>query len=573
MVNNLKNSLIGQTWKVNRAKALQLYLQRNREILSGQEVGEAVAAALKDTYRRAGAKTEAEYRRLMGMPATGTSATGFAVNDKRLDALIAQMQKDAARVEVSAYRMMHDVYRKTLTQTQFELGTGLYTLDESIDRATEAFLKRGINSVEYRNGARYNIASWAEMALRTSNRRATLLANGATASRLGVFTVSVSQYGACSETCLPWQGRIYWDDTYTMGAPKNTTDYPELSAAVSAGLFHPNCRHTKTLYIPGLSAPPTGRTTADVKALQNSRLEEQQRYNERQIRKYKRLQEGSVAPANKEKYGLKVRQWQAAQRNLINEHPEVLRRDYDREQLRGKRVELPPKANSPPQSSLGKMLEDTLNPGAEKGIIDNNLFPQEIAGVPRGEPMTFDRANHLKPNPNLAKGGGYRINCQSCVVSYEARLRGYDVETLPNLKGSKLGELARTTNLAWIDPATGTHPTYIYDTSITTAKKFGAFLEQTIEQNNRYTLEFAWRGRSAGGHVISVDRLPDGRLRFYDPQIGRQYTDQDIPAYLGRLKFETTLHGTKYKIPPKILRVDDKGFNLDMVKQIMKGSE
>lgn len=204
-------------------------------------------------------------------------------------------------------------------------------------------------------------------------------------------------------------------------------------------------------------------------------------------------------------------------------------------------------------------------------IIDEPLFPKEVAGVKRGQMMTIDEANHGKPNPNYTKGGGYTINCQSCVVSYEARLRGYNVQTLPNIKGSKLAELSRKTNLAWIDPATGTHPVYIFDDTATTVKKFSTFLEKTVEQNKRYTLEFSWKGRSRSGHIISMSRNSDGVLTLYDPQIGRTYTGKQIDAYIGRMKFTTTVYGNKFVTPPKILRVDDKMFNLDMVNHILEG--
>lgn len=35
-------------------------------------------------------------------------------------------------------------------------------------------------------------------------------------------------------------------------------------------------------------------------------------------------------------------------------------------------------------------------------------------------------------NPNFSKGGEWRVNCQRCVPTYEARCRGYDVEALPS---------------------------------------------------------------------------------------------------------------------------------------------
>ena len=203
--------------------------------------------------------------------------------------------------------------------------------------------------------------------------------------------------------------------------------------------------------------------------------------------------------------------------------------------------------------------------------IKDGLFPEKIAGVKRGSPMTRDDANGRKANPNFDKSNGYKINCQSCVVTYEARLRGYDVQTLPNTKGSVLEELSKQTNLAWIDPATGKHPNYIFDDTATTPKKFKDFLESVVKPNERYTLQFSWRGRSREGHIICMDRDADGLLRLYDPQNGYTYDGINVNRYLDRIKYTMTVGGIKMPARPKILRIDDKHFNLDIVDHIMEG--
>lgn len=207
----------------------------------------------------------------------------------------------------------------------------------------------------------------------------------------------------------------------------------------------------------------------------------------------------------------------------------------------------------------------------DKPKEENPLYPEKIAGAKRGEPMTFEEANELRANPNYGKEYGYRINCQSCVVTNEARRRGYDVETLPNTKGSELEKLSRKTNLAWIDPDTGKEPEYIFDEEALTPTKYFKFLDSTIEQGNRYTLEFSWKGRGNSGHIICTDRTEKGELRLYDPQIGKSYFGQDIKDYLKRLKYQMSIYGMKIPIPPKIMRVDDKLFNLEVVEKIMKG--
>jgi hypothetical protein len=198
--------------------------------------------------------------------------------------------------------------------------------------------------------------------------------------------------------------------------------------------------------------------------------------------------------------------------------------------------------------------------------------PLEIAGAKRGSPMSRDDANHERPNPNFRLGSGYRINCQSCVVTYEARLRGYDVQTLPNTPGSKLEELSRGTSKAWIDPKTGTHPEYIRDMTVTNAKKAYEFLDKVVQKDARYTIEFEWRGRGNGAHIVSLDRNAEGIIRIYDPQTAKTFVGREAFTYLKEIKYVRTFYGKKYPIPPKLLRIDEMELNKEMVDHIMEAS-
>lgn len=198
------------------------------------------------------------------------------------------------------------------------------------------------------------------------------------------------------------------------------------------------------------------------------------------------------------------------------------------------------------------------------------IKPKPIAGVERGEPMPREKANSGNPNPHYGEDIGYSINCQTCVVSYEARLRGYDVEALPNTRGSMLEKLSRQTNLAWIDRDTGNLAEYIYDSETTTPKKFYEFMNNVVKENERYTIQFIWRGRGLSGHIISLDRDVNGELRFYDPQIGKTYGEKQIKKYIRDFKYVTKVHGHVIPVVPKIMRIDDKEFNYGVVNKILR---
>lgn len=99
----------------------------------------------------------------------------FDVNEKKLKVLMESVNNDLNKAEYAVLRKMDDVYRQTIFKTHMYLQNGVKTLNQAIDMSTKDFLDKGINSIQYKNGANVNIASYAEMALRTANHRAMLL--------------------------------------------------------------------------------------------------------------------------------------------------------------------------------------------------------------------------------------------------------------------------------------------------------------------------------------------------------------------------------------------------------------
>ena len=118
--------------------------------------------------------------------------------------------------------------------------TGAGSMWKCVDMATKDFLAAGYNCVEYKNGARVNIASYSEMALRTANKRANLMGQANFREKHGMHLVKVNARGIACPLCLPYLGKVYVDDVYGAGTEKESkeTGYPLLSEAVNNGLFH-----------------------------------------------------------------------------------------------------------------------------------------------------------------------------------------------------------------------------------------------------------------------------------------------------------------------------------------------
>ena len=118
-------------------------------------------------------------------------ATFFGVNEKKLKALIDATVKDFENAELSILRYTDDQYRRIIFDSQVYANTGAGTVSQAVDMATKDFLSKGINSIQYASGAMVNIASYAEMAIRTASQRAYLQGSGSKRNEWGVYTVLV----------------------------------------------------------------------------------------------------------------------------------------------------------------------------------------------------------------------------------------------------------------------------------------------------------------------------------------------------------------------------------------------
>lgn len=271
----------------------------------------------------------------------------FGVNEKKMAKLMEDVTTLEKTAETAALRMTDDIYRQTLNRVQLAMGTGSMTLNEAIDLATKDFLDKGINCIVYADGKRVNIADYVRMALRTTSTRAALQGAAKRFAELGYDTVLVSQYGGCSKTCEPWQGQVYIDDVFTVWEGEKDEFQGKsnycgewfwlLSYAVKNGLFHPNCRHTMTQYIHGRTQIPEPIPAEKIK--EQRELEQKQRAMERKVRKFKRFAAGTCDPDTAKEYRRKLRQAQQELKAFVDEHNEVLHRDYGREKYYGSGVD------------------------------------------------------------------------------------------------------------------------------------------------------------------------------------------------------------------------------------------
>lgn len=334
----------------------------------------------------------------------------FGVNKPKMDKLMEDVTTLEKTALTAAVRNMDDVYRTTLNKVQLMMGTGSITLNEAIDLATRDFLDKGINCIVYADGRRVNIADYVRMALRTTSTRATLQGAAKRFAELGYDTVLISQYGGCSETCEPYQGKIYIDDVFTIWNGERSGDFGKsnycdkwfmlLSVAIRGGLFHPNCRHTMGQYIEGLTKIPQPIPAEKIR--EQRELEEKQRAMERKIRALKRKVEGTQDEKKVKEYKRKLREEQGKLREFIKEHDDVLRRDYSREKIysgKGEPKQAAPRTEEAPVKATDTESKNPVPTDKEPNIpqSDNNVSePENNVSKPDNNENTM---NFVQPEP------------------------------------------------------------------------------------------------------------------------------------------------------------------------------
>lgn len=234
----------------------------------------------------------------------------FGLNDRKLDALIKATMQDMEKAETAVLRKANDDFRKAIFNAQVYANTGAGTYEQAVDMATKDMLSRGLNCVEYANGARHTLADYADMAIRTASKRAYLQGEGEMRRRWGIHTVIMNKRGNPCPKCLPFCGKVLIDDVWSGGSP-DEGPWPLMSRAIEAGLYHPRCKDSHTTYFPGITTADGSWTEEELEAIgQSSRQEARQQYAERHAAKFGRLAKYSLDPGNQVKYQKKANEWE-----------------------------------------------------------------------------------------------------------------------------------------------------------------------------------------------------------------------------------------------------------------------
>lgn len=166
-------------------------------------------------------------------------------------------------------------------------------------------------------------------------------------------------------------------------------------------------------------------------------------------------------------------------------------------------------------SSSGGEYEPNPAGGGSGGEPENTIGPRIPATLKealgeKGEPMSMMQAS-AGTNPHFNSSfEAYSSNCQRCVLTYEARRRGYDVTALPTYSGDMLpygrDYLKGLSNPKTIEVGKSTR-------KITQEMK-------SYGDGSRAIIHVS-KGRN--GHVFIAENK-GGKIHYIDPQTNERYT-------------------------------------------------
>lgn len=236
-------------------------------------------------------------------------------------------------------RWADDAYRAGVADnaTRLILGREQLTPATAQHRAWTELARQGVTGYTDTRGRNWDLASYVEMATRTTVQRAYNASHEARMTSVGIEYFTVSHDGRPCPLCRPWEGAIlgpHAGHVVTKAADSDRqvsfTVRGTLAEARAAGFQHPNCKHVLLAYLPGITrAGHTHGWTADDQARYDAT--QRLRYLERQVRAWKRAQVGALDDLSRQRAARRVRAYQGEIRAHVQRHDLVRRRR--REQL------------------------------------------------------------------------------------------------------------------------------------------------------------------------------------------------------------------------------------------------
>jgi hypothetical protein len=328
MAKQIKAPESDQTWVEAKLAAIQKLrsLAEGLLAIADGEMQQSVEQAIALAWQRGGQAAIEEMARYSGVsPAEAARIRQALPGADAITRLVWSAVTTLRGTHTPILRWTLDSYRTVVSAYATGTLAGTHTRLRSAQIAWEELIGRGITGFTDKAGRRWELASYVEMAMRTVTAQAAVEGHLDRLSALGVDLVIVSNAPQECVRCRPWEGKVLsrrlggartveMEHTTRDGVMVPVEVAGSVTEAVAAGLMHPNCRHSLSAYLPGVTRPLT--RTADPAG---DKAQQRLRALERAVRAAKREEAGALTPEAKKAAAAKVRGYQAMIRDHVAE--------------------------------------------------------------------------------------------------------------------------------------------------------------------------------------------------------------------------------------------------------------
>jgi hypothetical protein len=198
--------------------------------------------------------------------------------------------------------------------------------EKAIADAVSRLAKEGVNTIEYESGRNISIEAGVRRAVITGVNQTTAKVSLSRANELGFDLVKTTEHLGARPEHAVWQGQVF----SLSGFGKYPNFYEATGYGEVDGLCGANCRHS---FYPITEEEIENPKIGDDKENEEMyKLDQEQRYNERMIRGWKRRADTMEEGGQDNSYEIsKVKEWQQVQREFVFKNN--LARQYAREKI------------------------------------------------------------------------------------------------------------------------------------------------------------------------------------------------------------------------------------------------
>ena len=374
----LARGIDAPTWTPGKLSSIRALRSGAQSILaalsvrSADAIRQAVAEAYRTGWRSALADLPERFFPRSGIGQAARRAAEQTPGFAAVEALATAVHDDVGIRSSNILRDVLDAFRAVQTAGGVRILTGVQTRRQASQAMWSRLTRDGLMHFTDRAGRRWRLSSYVEMAGRTIAQRAAVQGQTDRLDAIGHDLVIVSDSVQECPICRPFEGKVLRlgpgpigdvqvEHAIRDGVMVTVHVVDTLEGARRKGFQHPECRHSVSAYLPGVTRLPTH--TADP---EGNRARQQQRALERRIRAAKLTEAAAMTPEAKTAARRKIRQAQADLRAHLDANPRLKRLRY-REAIGAGNIPPAGRGHDDQAGRVGPDVQTTLD-GADEAL-------------------------------------------------------------------------------------------------------------------------------------------------------------------------------------------------------------